>query len=247
MDAGDQDDPLHLLNVSEINAQIPRNVRLDGTSIGALSFGLLVFLSGLAVLVWLALASARDLRIQSTLLQGGQSVNGTITSSSVNRGGTSVKYTFTLEGATYSGYAEMKSDNFSVPGNPRLISILYLPADPHVNQPANWKWVSVWDLFPFLLLMTMTAVGCKVVMTALRMIRLVRSGYVVLGKVTGCAPKNKLFTVFYVFESQSREEIEGSCDLQEEYEAGATIPVIYLRGNSKRNSKYPVAGFGTSQ
>ncbi len=244
MDATHKNDPL---DVSAINAQIPRNVRLDGSSIGTLSFGLLLLLSGLAVLVWLALDGAKDLRIQSTLLQGGRSVNGTITSSSVNRGGTSVKYTFTAEGAAYSGYAEMKSDNFSVPGDPRLISIRYLPVDPHVNQPANWKLISVWDLFPFLLLITMTAVGVKVVMTAQRMISLVRNGYVVLGKVTGCASKNKLFTVFYVFESQNKEEIEGSCDLQEEYEAGAAIPVIYLRGSPKRNSKYPVTGLSTTQ
>lgn len=247
MEASDQNNPLHLLNVSEINAQIPRSVQLDGTSIGAVCFGLLVFLSGLVVLVWLSLDTAKDLRIQSTLLHSGQSVNGTITSSSVNRGGTNVKYTFTVEGALYSGHAEMKSNHFSVPSDPRLISIRYLPTDPHVNQPANWKWVSVWDLFPFFLLMTMTAVGAKVVITAQRMINLVRNGYVVLGKVTGCTPKNKLFTVFYVFESQTKEEIEGSCDLQEECEAGTALPVIYLRSNPKRNSKYPVAGFSTAE
>lgn len=243
MDASNE----NLLNISEMNAQIPRRVRFDGSSIWALSVGLLIFLSGFAVLVWLSLDTAKDLRIQKTLLQGGLWVNGTITSSSVNRGGTHVIYTFTVDNVLYSGDAEMKGDHYSVPGNPHLISIRYLPADPRVNQPVNWKWASVWDLFPFLLLMTMTAVGAKVVITAQRMFNLVRNGYIVLGRVTGCAPKNKLFTVFYVFESQTKDDIEGSCDVLDEYETGTAIPVIYLRSNPKKNARYPVVGFRTIQ
>lgn len=105
----------------------------------------------------------------------------------------------------------------------------------------------MWDLFPFLLLITMTAVGAKVVITVQKMTNMVRNGYVVAGRVTGCAPKNKLFTVFYVFESQTNVDIEVSCDLLEEYKAGTPISIIYLRSNPKRNAKYPVAGLSTTQ
>ncbi|HTB97512.1 MAG TPA: hypothetical protein VK716_10925 [Terracidiphilus sp.] len=242
-----ENDPSRLMNVHEINAQIPRKVRFDGSTIGALSFGLAVLLCGLAVLAWLSLDTAKKLHIQSTLLQDGRLVNGTITASFVNRGGTDVKYRFIVDNVLYSGHAEMSADDYSVPGDPHLISIRYLPADPRVNQPVNWKWASVWDLFPFLLLISMTAVGAKAVIIAQKMSNLVRNGLVVVGRVTGCTPKNKLFTVFYVFESQAKEEIEGSSDLQEEYEAGTAIPVIYLRSNPKRNAKYPVSGFRTIQ
>jgi hypothetical protein len=242
-----EDDSSCPINFSEINARIPRKVRFDGNTTAALNVGLLIFLSGLAVLVWLLLDTAKNLSIQSTLLQDGRLVNGTVTASSVNRGGTNVKYTFIVGGVPYSGHAEMKADHYSVPDDPRLISIRYLPADPHVNQPVNWKWASMWDLFPFLLLISMTAVGAKVMVTALRLTNLARNGLVVVGKVTGCTPKKRLFTVFYVFTSMAKEEIEGSCDLLEEYEAGAAIPIIYLQSNPERNTKYPVAGFRTTQ
>jgi hypothetical protein len=247
MDMGNENDPSRLMKVSEMNAQIPRKVRLDGSTIGALSFGLLIFLSGLAVLVWLSLDTAKQLRIQSTLLQDGRLVNGTITASSVNRGGTNVKYTFIVENVLFSGHAEMSADDYSVPGDPRLIPIRYLPTDPRVNQPVNWKWASAWDLFPFLLLISMTGIGAKAMITAQRQTNLARNGLVVVGRVTGCTPKNKLFTVFYVFTSNTKVETEGSCDLLEEYEAGTAIPIIYLRSNPKRNAKYPVAGFSTTQ
>ena len=243
----DASDSSHVMNVSEMNAQIPRKVRFDSNSIAALSVGFLISLSGLAVLAWLSLDTAKDLRIQSTLVQDGRLVNGTITASSVNHGGTNVKYTFIVDSVSFSGQAQMKADNFNVPGDPHLISIRYLPADPRVNQPANWKWVSVWDLFPFVLLIAMTAVGVRVVIMTLRLTNLARNGLVVIGRVTGCTPKRRLFTVFYVFTSKAKEEIEGSSDLQEEYEAGTAIPVIYLRSNPKRNAKYPVSGFRTIQ
>lgn len=246
MDSSDENDPSRLMNVSDMNAQIPRRVRFDSSSTGALGFGILILLSGLAVLAWLALDTAKDLHIQSTLLQDGQLVNGTVTASTVNRGGTSVKYTFTVDSVLYSGHAEMKVDNYSVPGEPRLISIRYLPGDPRVNQPVDWKWVSVWDLFPFLLLISMTTVGAKVVITALRLMNLARNGLVVVARVTGCAPNRRLFTIFYVFTSKAQEDIEGSCNLLEEYEAGTAIPIIYLPGNPTRNTRYPIAGYRTT-
>ena len=242
MDASEENHPSRL-NMSEMNAQIPRKVRFDGTSIGALSVGLLVFLSGLAVLVWLSLDTAKGLRTQSTLLQEGHLVNGTVTASSVNRGGTNVKYTFIVDSVQYSGHAEMKTDHYSVPGDPRIISIRYLPTDPRVNQPVNWKWASVWDLFPFLLLISMAAVGAKVMITALRLTNLARNGLVVVGKVTGCTPSKTMFMVYYEFKSEDQEEVEGSCRQLEKSKAGDAIPVIYLQSNPKRNTKYPVVGY----
>lgn len=247
MDESYEDNSSPQISISEINAHIPRRVRLDGNSVGAVGFGLLIFLAGLALLVWLSLGTVKNLRIQSTLLQNGRVVNGTVTANSGNRGGTNVQYTFVVDSVQYWGHAEMSSDHYGVPDDPHLIPIRYLPADPLVNQPVNWKWVSVWDVFPFLLLVAMTAVGAKVLITALRLTNLARNGVVVVGKVTGCAPKKRLFTVFYVFTSRAKEKIEGSCDLLEEREDGTAIPIVYLPSNPKRNTRYPVAGFRTSE
>jgi len=243
MSGGFDNDGSGAINLPQVNAQLPRKVRFDSTSIKALTIGTLIFLSGIAVLAWLSLDTAKNLYVQSTLLREGRLANGTITASSVNRGGTNVKYTFTVDSVQHSGQAEMKADHYSTPGNARLLAIRYLPADPRVNQPVNWQWTSAWDFFPFLLLIAMTAVGGNTLITAIKLTRLARSGIVVSGRVTGCTPNKKLFRIFYVFTSEAKEETEGSCGLLTEYEVGASIPIIYLPTSPERNTKYPIAGY----
>jgi hypothetical protein len=111
-----------------------------------------------------------------------------------------------------------------------------------VNQPSNWEWD--WGHIVYFLLGLVILGGAgNVIIVALRERTLARKGIVVEGEVTGCAPNQKLFTVYYEFTTKENVWMEGSTEISEEYEAGATIPVIYLRGNPKRNDVYPMDGF----
>lgn len=82
-----------------------------------------------------------------------------------------------------------------------------------------------------------------VIIAALRGRKLARMGIVVEGRITGCAADRTLFTVYYEFTAEDNELAEGSTEMSEECNVGASIPVIYLRGNPKRNDLYPIGGY----
>ena len=240
-------DSLSELKFSEVNAEIPRRVHFDGLTIKVLSGALLTFLAGLALLLWIAHGALTGLRTRDILRSNGQLTYGEITKVSVNRGGEDVRYTFPVDGVLYSGHAEMEAAEYTVPGNSKEIPLRYLPSDPRVNQPVKWQWVSVWDFFPFVLLLAFMAIAARVMILAFRLGMLVRMGLVVAGKVIGCAPNKKLFTVYYEFAAGDKTVIEGSSDLVDEYEVGTSIPVVYLPSNPKRNNRYPINGFRTEE
>ena len=240
------DDSLSELKVAEINAEIPRRLRLDGLTIKVLTGALLTLLAGIGLLVWIANGTLTGLHTRDILRRDGQLAYGDITKVSVNRGGEDVRYSFLVDGVLYSGYAEMQGEHYTVPGDSKKIPLCYLPNDPRVNQPTNWQWVSVWDFFPFLLLFAIMAVAARAIIMALRLATLARMGVVVIGKVIGCAPNKKLFTIYYEFTGKDNAVVEGKCDLLDEYETGTSIPIIFLRSNPKRNTRYPISGFRTA-
>jgi hypothetical protein len=231
------------IDISSANAQIPRRVRLDSATVKALNVGLLMLLFGAVVLFWVSYCTIKNLHALYVLHGEGHMLNGDITEESVNRGGEYVRYRFSVDGVLYSGQSEMEADGHSSRSDSKKIPILYLPENPHVNLPINWRPISVWDLFPYLLLFSITALGAYVTIISLRQWKLMRMGVVAIGKVTGCAQNKKLFTVYYQFAEEDNATSEGSSNVLDEYGVGALIPIIYLRTNPKRNDRYPVAGF----
>jgi hypothetical protein len=231
------------VDISKVNTEIPRKVYLDGQSAIALGFGLLMLLFGIAMFIWMSNGAITGLHTRQVLVRDGRTVIGDIKKVSRERIGEFVRYAFSVDEVPYSGQAEMEMSNYELPGDQNRILIRYLPNDPRVNQPVNWQWVSIWDAFPLLLLLSITALGAKVILTALRLRALMRIGIVALGKVTGCAPNKNLFKVYYEYAAEDGTTVEGSCDLKDEYEVGVSIPVIYLRSNPQRNYRFPVGGF----
>lgn len=231
------------VTISDVNAEIPRRVYLDSQSGMALGLGFLMLLFGAVMLIWISNGVLTGLHTQQVLGRDGRTVIGDIKKISHERIGEFVRYAFSVDGMFYSGQAEIEMSNYALPGNRNRILIRYLPSDPRVNQPVNWQWVSIWDLFPFLLLLSITAVGAKVILTAFRLWTLMRIGIVAVGKVTGCATNKNIFTVYYECTAEDGTTVEGNCDSRDEYEVGASISVIYLRNHPGRSGRYPLAGF----
>lgn len=202
-----------------------------------------MLLFGIVILIRISYGVITDLYTRQVLSQTGRTANADIKKSSANRGGELVTYSFSVDGLLYSGQAEMGAHDYSLPGDGNKILVRYLPNNPRVNQPAKWQWTSMWDLFPFLLLLSITAIGASVILKALRLRTLMRIGIVAAGRVTGCVPNKKLFTVYYDFAADDNTLIDGSCNLPDEYEVGTSFHVIFLRRNPKRNNCYPVSGF----
>jgi hypothetical protein len=228
------------INVSAANAKIPRKVQCDWSGIQYLCFLLI-----LAVLipVWGAYNDTRNSYLHNILRREGNETNGIVAESySTRRSGVYVRYRFSVNAVPYSGHANMTAVHYKIPAPGTQIPIRYLPNDPRVNQPSNWEWD--WGHIVYFLFGLVILGGAgNVIIEALRERKLARMGVIVEGKVTGCAPGQKLFTVYYEFTTKENVWMEGSTDMPEEREAGTSIPVIYLRSNPKRNDVYPIQGF----
>jgi hypothetical protein len=240
------DDSSEGTGIPDANSEMPRKVHFDSLSAKALSLALLMLLFGMAILTWISYGIATNLRTRQVLSQSGRTVDADIQKIIPNRGGELVQYTFLADGRLYSGQAEMATNHYTLPGDPKKLFIGYLPNDPRVNQPVKWRWTSVWDFAPFLLLLSITAIGASILLKALRLRALMRTGTVAAGKVTGCAPDKKLFTVYYNFNAADDTSWEGRCTLEDEYDVGSSLPIIYLPTDPKGNSCYPVPGFRIS-
>ena len=222
------------IDISEANARIPREARFDDGIVAGLAFTLFFFV------LWLVPVGFRayDIRTRDVLRREGYEANGEVMKSYTGRSSVGVEYRFSVDGVSCPGRANMIADDYKVQAPGEKILIRYLPNNPSVNQPANWEWFSVWEL-PFYLI----GPGILVALAALFIVgsrkrKLARMGVVVEGRVTGCAPDRKLFSVYYEFDTEDNIRMEGSTKLSEECEAGSSIPVMYLRSNPKRNDCY---------
>jgi hypothetical protein len=222
-------------DVSEANAGIPRKARFDDGIIDALVFTLFFFL------LWLIPVGFRANGVHKfdVLRRQGHEAIGEVTKSYTGRGNVDVGYRFSVDGVFYTGREKMIADDYKVQSPGEKILIRYLPNDPRVNQPVNWVWFSAWELPYYLLGLGLLAGAAVLLVAGWRKRQLARMGVVVEGKVTGCAPNRSRFTVYYEFTTEDNVSIEGSAGMSEECKVRMSIPVIYLRGNPKRNDYYP--------
>jgi len=222
-------------DVSEANAGIPRKARFDDGIIDALVFTLFFFL------LWLIPVGFRANGVHKfdVLRRQGHEAIGEVTKSYTGRGNVDVGYRFSVDGVFYTGREKMIADDYKVQSPGEKILMRYLPNDPRVNQPVNWVWFSAWELPYYLLGLGLLAGAAVLLVAGWRKRQLARMGVVVEGKVTGCAPNRSRFTVYYEFTTEDNVSIEGSAGMSEECKVRMSIPVIYLRGNPKRNDYYP--------
>lgn len=243
MNAEGSNDLANRLAVSDINVGIPRKVYYDGTSARVLYGMLFLLLTGAVWFVWTSYDTLKDTNTRVILKRQGSMATGIVTKRSQDHNDLNVRYKFVVDGVPYLGQAEMKADYNAIPPPGEQIQILYLPADPHVNQPTQWYWFSAWDIFRVLYMLLVTVIAAVIISVGLRQKTLASIGIVVEGRVTSCTSDKGVFKISYRFVTEDSTVIEGGSEIQDEYEEGALIPVIYLPHNPKRNDCYPVAGF----
>lgn len=235
------------LSIPEINALIPRRVRMSSEQPKMLLFSLLAFLATGAI--WFGFYSYYSGHVQQreVLRRDGRELIAQITELPSSKSHTYVQYSFRVGLVWYSGEARLPDGPLEVAvGQPILIR--YLLADPTTNHPAAWEWRLGWDIVPILFLLLLSGAGfLPAVLLPIKLLRertLARNGRCVDGKVTGCAPNHSKFSIDYEFHTQEHLLVEGSNEYsEEEYELGSSIRLIYLRDHPRRNACYPVSAY----
>jgi hypothetical protein len=249
--SGDQIRSPRELSIHEINATIPRRVRLD-PDVGYTVLVFSLILLGFGV-IWFSAASYyyfQQARQRDALHGDGREAIATVTK--ITNGRTVyARYTFHFSGADFQGEAKM--DYQREPRWPdgrtkyvrvgEQIPIQFLPSDPSVNHPSTWVWWSWSDVFPQLFMLFFSSLGFVGIGLLYRERRLARIGWVTEGKVIACAPKGRRFRVDYEFYNEDQEEFDGANENSDEYKSGSNIRVIYLRKNPKRNDTYPMSTY----
>lgn len=241
-------------SIHEINARIPRRTRLNPDG-GYTALAGVVILLGIGA-IWFGGAYYYYFIYRAghrqALSRDGRVVPGKITRFSSGRSATYAHYAFRVDGVEYGDNINLDYEPPSPGGDlPYLhvgdpIAVQYLPSNPLVNHPIGWAWWSWWnDVFPHYFGALFFGGGIAMAGYLYRDRRLARKGWVVEGKVTGCAPNRKVFTVYYEFLTQDNESVEGSGTSSDEYRSGSMIRVIYLRNHPKRNDIYPMSLYET--
>lgn len=235
------------LSIPELNALIPRRVRMSSEQPKMLLFSLLAFLATAAI--WYGFYSYYSGHVQQreVLRLNGRELVAEITELPSSRSGTYVQYAFRVGRVWYSGEARLPDGPLKVAvGQPILIR--FLPTNPAINHPAAWEWTLGSDIVPILFLLLLSCLGfLPAALLPAKLLRersLARNGWCVDGKVTACAPNHARFSVDYEFHTQEHLLVEGSNDYsEEEYELGSTIRIIYLRDHPRRNAFYPLSAY----
>jgi hypothetical protein len=187
-------------------------------------------------------------------LRGDRSVTvGEITRTRKMKNSEIVYYTFSVSGRSYTGEAELPWELRDDVERSNSLTVRYLPADPDVNHPAAWEWSFFWlplstdlvhlpefgkesEWFPALPIFG--PFGFVVLMGLRSERKLLAEGVPATGLVTECARGTRGgYRVKYEFRAEDGRVVQGRCG-SERREIGATICVLYLRQDPRRNQPY---------
>ena len=232
---------------SELDGPLPRSVHLNSNNGWfSLILALLFLGAGGVVCGFRCFDAFRQMQAQATLRRDGREAIGRVNTTHRGRGPTFVSYTFTINGVSYLGDAQMP-DYRLVLHQADQITIRYLPTDPNVNHPADWEQSGIMGLGLTMFALVPTVIGGIALGVMFGDWKLARLGTVAEGIVASCAPNRSQFRVEYEFDTESGIHTKGSCDCWDEYEAGDRIWILYLLNRPQRNHSYPLAFFAVSE
>jgi hypothetical protein len=230
---------------SELTGPLPRRIQLSRNSnylpiVLALLIGITVitgFLYGKHVV--------NLMQQRSALHQDGVEVQGEITSlKRAGRGPEVVRYTFTANGGTVSGMADMPFELVQSFEESTVIKILYLPSNPAINHPAAWEWSLSSEWLVIFILICPPTLFIVMFTSIYRKRKLLIWGKPVTGIVTNCRVSGRgRISIEYEFRTETGAQVRGSGNSPVQQKIGACICVLYLPQNPRRNLPYPVPDF----
>jgi hypothetical protein len=224
----------------ELIGSNPREVRLseDGITLWIFVALLLAWIPIFAI--WICIQTQKSM----TLRQDGRIVIGKITEKWIPvRGSASIRYTFTVDGVAFSGKSNLPvnlRDKYQVSGN---IPVRFLPNNPNINHPDAWEWSAGLYLGAYIYMVCASIFSIWCMITPLMERKMAREGKVAVGIVTSCKLYRSTCSIKYIFRTEDGRSFIGSGASNNSQQIGASILVIYLSNNPKRNSMFPLRNY----
>jgi hypothetical protein len=196
----------------------------------------------IAFVCWVGLDRIQQLQHRAALRDDGRETVGEITRlwSAGRSLKTRVRYTFTVNGASFAGESLVPDELAASLRGSGTLPIRYLPANPAVSHPAAWEWSALLDWDSSVAPIVGMALALFLFVTWRADRRLVAEGLPVVGEITRCAPgRGNGFSVNFDFRTQDGTITKGSGWSENRREIGERVCVLYLSRNPQKNLSYP--------
>lgn len=226
---------------SELVGQVPRRTCLAKSGIQLAIVLAIVFVMALAQAISAGLHASHLLQTKAALRQNSSEAIGRIDKQLKSE----YYYSFLVDGRSFSGRASIQLQNYKASDT---LPILYLPSDPFTNHPAGWEEPTVLAWFPFMYQMIFVPTLLVILVSMRNDRRLAAEGRPAAAMITDCSYHQKGgFSVKYEFRTESGEVIKGNSPSSDEQKIGASVCVLYLPRNPRRNQVYNSLGYGAVQ
>jgi hypothetical protein len=158
-----------------------------------------------------------------------------------------VKYAFTANGVRLNGQSSVPSARWDKVRRAGFLPIRYLPSDPAVNHPAAWEQSTEPAWAPFTAPAMLAAGGSFLVFILRRQAQLMAQGLPAVGVVTRSSRVKGGWALRYQFRMKDGGVASGSSHVRRRGEVGATVCVLYLPQNPRRNQVYPTGLYRVTQ
>jgi len=158
-----------------------------------------------------------------------------------------VRYAFSANGVRLQGESRVPPSLWNGVRKSGFLPIRYLPSDPNINHPAGWEDRPDAAWMQFILPGVMAISGIVLVITLRRQAEMTAEGLPAVGVVTRCVSVKGGWAVRYRFRMKGGAVASGASQVRRRMEVGATICVLYLPQNPRRNQVYPTTLYRVTQ
>lgn len=234
--------PAELTAPVELRGKTPRTVLLTGSGVlVGIAAAILLALSAAGV-VWAGGAAARQRQHNSALRKNGRETEGAITQLHVSNSLESeVSYTFSAGDATYTGAARVPAELARSLRGFKSLAVLYLPANPAINEPAAWEPLPHLRLALLVVPMIAAVLGLMLFILLGIEYRMAAGGKPALAMISQCTEGRHGYLIHYRIRLGEETWIKGRGWCKSPQEPGNGIWVLYAPGRQQRSMPYPLA------
>lgn len=223
---------------SELAGPLPRRVFATRRGFWTVTGTAIVTTFALVATSWLGKNAMQNFQNWEALRRDGSDTVGHVTRTHKGKHFT-VYYSFTVNGTTVRGNAPAPKQFEQILENSSPLTIRYLPANPSVNQPADWEYGpsdSVWFILPLPILIS----GILFLISLRMERRLVAEGVPATAVITGSDYHSRGgYTATYEFRTEDARVMSKRVGVPHRLEIGSNIWVLYLRQQPRRSQPYP--------